>query len=124
MIQQAIKPIKSETDYEAALTFLYALMDADDGSQDADTRDVLVVLIEDYEERNYPFQLPDPVDAIKFRMDQAGLIQKDLIPYFGSRSKVSEVLSAKRNLSLRMIRSLHRHLGISLEVLFRNPSTV
>jgi len=122
MIQQAIKPIKSETDYEDALTYLYAVMDADEGSQDADTRDVLVVLIENYEDRNYPIQLPDPVDAIKFRMDQAGLIQKDLIPYIGSRSKVSEVLSGKRNLSLRMIRSLHRHLGIPLEVLFRNPS--
>jgi HTH-type transcriptional regulator/antitoxin HigA len=121
MIQQAIKPIKSETDYENALTFLYGVMDADDGSQDADTRDVLVVLIEDYEERNYPIQLPDPVDAIKFRMDQAGLIQKDLIPYIGSRSKVSEVLSGKRNLSLRMIRSLHRHLGISLNVLIQEP---
>jgi HTH-type transcriptional regulator/antitoxin HigA len=121
MIQQAIKPIKSETDYEDALTYLYAVMDADEGSQDADTRDVLVVLIEDFEERNYPIQLPDPIDAIKFRMDQAGLIQKDLIPYIGSRSKVSEVLSRKRNLSSRMIRSLHRHLGISLEVLIQEP---
>jgi HTH-type transcriptional regulator/antitoxin HigA len=121
MIHQVIKPIKSETDYEDALTYLYALMDADDGSQDADTRDVLVVLIEDYEDRNYPVELPDPVDAIKFRMDQAGLIQKDLIPYIGSRSKVSEVLSRKRNLSSRMIRSLHRHLGISLEVLIQEP---
>ena len=115
----AIKPIRSDSDYERALEQLDALFDAEEGTEEADLRDVLVVLLEDYEDEHYAVDLPDPVEALKFRMEQQGLTQKDLIPLIGSRSKVSEVLSRKRRFSLSMIRALHRELGIPAEVLLQ-----
>lgn len=118
-----IKPIRTDIDYEQALEQLDAIFDAEEGSQEADLRDVLVVLIEDYENEHYAVDLPDPVEALKFRMEQQGLTQKDLVPLIGSRSKVSEVLSRKRRLSLRMIRALHQELGIPAEVLLQDSRT-
>ena len=112
-----LKPIKNENDYEEALKLMDHVFDAEEGTPDADVRDVLAVLIEDYEDKHYQIDLPDPLSALKFRMEQSELTQKDLVPLLGSRSKVSEVLSGKRNLSLRMIRALHSHLGIPAEVL-------
>ncbi len=116
----AIKPIRSESDYEEALERLDNLFHAEEGSEEADLRDVLVVLLEDYEEEHYAVDLPDPVEALKFRMEQQGLTRKDLVPLIGSRSKVSEVLSRTRRFSLSMVRALHRELGIPAEVLLQD----
>jgi HTH-type transcriptional regulator / antitoxin HigA len=112
-----LKPIKSEDDYADAIELMDRVFGAVEGTPEADLRDVLAVLIEDYEDKHYEIDVPDPITALKFRMEQAGLTQNDLVPLLGSRSKVSEVLSGKRNLSLRMIRALHHHLGIPAEVL-------
>ncbi|HLX62072.1 MAG TPA: transcriptional regulator [Planctomycetota bacterium] len=109
--------IKTETEYNAALERASALMDASAKSPEAAELELLATLLEAYESRRYPIGPPDPIEAIKFRMDQAGLKQKDLTPYIGSRSKVSEVLNHKRPLSLRMIRALHKGLGIPAESL-------
>jgi HTH-type transcriptional regulator/antitoxin HigA len=115
-----MKVIKSDAEYQTMISRLSALMDAnpDEGSEAADELDLLAVIIEDYERRVVPPVQVDPVEAILFRMDQAGLTRDDLIPYFGSKSKVSEVLNRKRELSRSMIRKLHTGLGIPLESLF------
>ena len=120
MIDKAIKPVRNDIDYSKALELVDRYFDAKEGTPEADYRDVLIVLIEKYEDENYSIDLPDAVSAIKFRMEQKGLTQKDLIPYIGSRSKVSEVLSGKRDLSLKMIRALNKHLGIPAEVLLQD----
>jgi HTH-type transcriptional regulator / antitoxin HigA len=114
-----IKPIKTEADYDLALEQITLLMDARDGTPEADKLEVLATLVECYENEHYPINLPDPIAAINFRMEQAELHQQDLIPYIGSLSKVSEVLSGKRSLTLRMIRSLHQNLGIPADVLLQ-----
>ena len=116
-----IKLIKTEQDHEQALSRLMALMDLDPKQDtiEGDELDVLALLIEKYEEEVFPMDSPDPIEAIKFRMDQQGLIKKDLIPYFGSASKVTEVLNGTRNLSINMIRKLNEGLGISANVLIR-----
>ncbi len=116
-----VKIIKNDKDYEAALARIDELMDCADGNPDReDELDLLSLLVEKYEEDNFDIELPDPVDAIKFRMEQEGLKRKDLVAYIGSQSKVSEVLNRKRPLSLSMIRALHEGLGIPAEVLLRN----
>ena len=115
------KKIRTETDHEAALARIEELMDAEPGTAEFDELEVLTVLVERYEEETEPIGLPDPVVAIRFRMSQQGLVQKDLVPYIGSRSKVSEVLNGKIPLSLSMIRRLHTGLGIPAEVLLREP---
>jgi len=121
-----IKVIKTESDYHDALAAIEALIDRDPdrGTPEADRLEVLSLLVEEYESRNFPSSLPDPIDAVKFRMEQQNLTQRDLVPFLGSRSKVSEVLSRKRPLTLSMIRSLHANLGIPAKVLLqeRNPS--
>ena len=114
-----IKPIKTEADYDAALEQISLLMDAKAGTPEADELEVLATLVECYEAEHYPINLPDPIAAIRFRMEQEDLSQRDLIPYIGSRSKVSEVLSGKRPLTLQMMRSLHQHLGIPADVLLQ-----
>jgi HTH-type transcriptional regulator / antitoxin HigA len=114
-----VRPIKTEADYEAALARADRLMDAEEGTPDADELDVLATLIEAYEDEHYPMGPPDPIDAIKFRMEQRGLTRKDLEPFIGSRTRVAEVLNRKRNLSIAMIRRLHAGLGIPAEVLLR-----
>jgi HTH-type transcriptional regulator/antitoxin HigA len=123
-----IKVIKTESDYDAALAAIEDLIDRDPdrGTEEADKLEVLSVLVEEYESRDFPSSLPDPIEAIKFRMEQQKLTQRDLIPFIGSRSKVSEVLSRKRPLTLSMIRSLHLNLGIPARVLLqeRDPSVL
>lgn len=119
MTNTAIKPIRSEEDYDAALARIESLMDADTGTDEEDDLEVLATLVELYEEQNFPIEMPDPIDAIKFRMDQENLSARDLIPLIGSRAKVSEVLSGKRTLTLKMIRALHEHLNIPADVLLK-----
>ena len=114
-----IKPIKTKADYRAALKEIEALMAAELDTPDGERLDVLVTLVEAYENKHYRFELPDPVEAIKFRMEQQGLSRKDLEPFIGTRTRVAEVLNRKRSLSIGMIRRLHEHLGISAEVLIR-----
>lgn len=113
------RPVRTQADYEAALARIDEIMDADPDSPDARELDVLVDLVELYESRHEPMGHPDPVSAITFRMDQAGLEPRDLIPFIGSRAKVSEVLSGKRAITMPMARALHEHLGIPTGVLLR-----
>ena len=114
-----IKVIKNQEDYEAALQSLSELMDRDPapGSLEENSLELLMLVIRDYEQKIVEAVVVDPVEAIKFRMDQMDLSRQELIPYMGSISRVSEVLSGKRNLSLSMIRKLHEGLGIPLESL-------
>ncbi len=118
-----LKIIKDERAHQAALDALVRLLEADpsEGTPEADEIDVLSLLIQKYEDEHFPLELPDPLEAIGFRMQQQGLTRKDLVPMMGSASKVSEVLSGKRPLSLSMIRRLHDGLGIPAEVLIREP---
>lgn len=115
------KVIKTEAEYQAALAHLETLMDAIPGTPEEDELELFGLLVEKYEEEHFPIDLPDPIEAIKFRMEQQGLSKKDMVPYFGSQSKVSEVLNRKRPLSLAMIRALNEGLGIPAEVLLREP---
>lgn len=115
------KILRSEEEYQAALAHIETLMDAAPGSPEEDELELFALLVEQYEEEHYPIDLPDPIDAILFRMDQAGLTRKDLLPYLGSSSKVSEVLSRKRPLSLSMMRALNEGLGIPADVLLQIP---
>lgn len=117
------KIIKNESDYEAALDRVNELMDAEPGTPEGDELELLATLVELYEKEVHPIDLPDPIEAIKFRMEQQNLTQKDLIPWIGSRSKVSEVLSRRRPLSIGMIRRLHEGLGIPVEVLIREQGS-
>ena len=112
-----IKPIKTEQDYEDALAEIDKLFDAEVDSPEGDRLDVFVTLVEAYEAKHWPIEDPDPIEAIKFRMEQMDLSRKDLEPLLGSRSRVSEVLSGKRSLSVKMIRNLHKALKIPAEVL-------
>jgi HTH-type transcriptional regulator/antitoxin HigA len=118
-ITTTIKPIKTQVDYDKTLQRIEQLMEAEPNTPAFDELDVLTTLVEAYEDQHFSINLPDPISAIKFRMEQQGLKQSDLVPYIGSPSKVSEVLSGKRTLSLSMIRSLHHNLNIPLEVLIQ-----
>ena len=111
--------LKSEDDYEAALARIDEIFDAKEGSAEADERDLLVALVEIYEAKNYPISSPDPLSAIKFRMEQAGLTKEDMAQYLGSKSRVSEGFSGKRKLSIAMIRKLTSGLHIPAEVLIQ-----
>lgn len=112
-----IFPITSKRDYERALTRIEDLMDAKPGTRTGDELDILTTLVEAYEAKHHAIGPPDPIEAIKFRMDQLGMTRKDLEAVLGGRGRVSEVLSGKRGLSLHMIRRLHRRLRIPLESL-------
>ena len=113
-----IRPIKNSSDHESALKRIEALMLATPATVESDDElDVLATLVNVYENEHYPIDAPDPIDAIKFRMEQLGLERKDLEPYLGSRARVSEVLNKRRKLSLAMIRSLHENLEIPLAAL-------
>ena len=114
-----IKPIKTKADYKAALAEVEGLMDAKLGTPAGDKLDVLVTLIEAYEARHYPMNPPDPIEAIKFCMEQSGLSVKDLEPAIGRSNRVYEVLSGKRSLTLPMIWKLHEMFGIPAESLIR-----
>ena len=118
---QKIKAVRTERDYQAALARIDALMDAAPGSREGEELDVLADLVEFYETKHEPMGYPSPVAAIEFRMDQAGLRPRDLIPFIGSRAKVSEVLSGKRTLTMPIARALHKHLGIPADVLLQKP---
>ena len=112
-----IKPIKSERDYRRVLEQIDKLMGARRNTPEGDLLDVLVTLAQAWEEKNWPIDLPDPVEAILFAMEQRGLSRRDLEPLIGSRARVAEVLNRKRPLTLPMIRRLHERLGIPPEVL-------
>jgi len=114
-----LKPIRSEADYEAALADVARLWGAASGTPDGDRLDILATLIDVYESEHDPMDPPDPVEAIKFRMEQQGLTRKELEPLIGTRTRVAEVLNRKRSLSIAMIRRLHERLGISAETLIR-----
>ncbi|MEN8759801.1 MAG: transcriptional regulator [Desulfobacterales bacterium] len=113
--------IKNDEDYKKALSRIEELMDAQPDTPEMDELELMTALVEMYEDRHYPISPPDPLEAIKFRMDQLGLTQQDMVPYIGTKSKVSEVLNGKRPLSLTMMRSLNKYLGISAEVLLNEP---
>ncbi len=117
-----IRPVKTEKDYDAALSRIEELWGAEAGTTEGDELDVLLTLVGVYEDEHHRVPLPTPIEAIKFVMDQRGFKQADLIPYLGSRSKVSEVLNGKRTLTLSMIRVLHCKLGIPAEVLIQEGS--
>ena len=117
-----IKIIKTEAEYKAMLEVAYELMDAKEDTPEGERLELLSLLIEKYEEENYPIAPPHPISAIKFRMEQMGLKQKDMIEYFGDKSKVSEVLNLKRPLSLRYIRKLNHKLHIPLDALVQEYS--
>lgn len=114
-----IKLIKTEEDYKAALKLADELFDAKPDTPEGDKLELIVTLIEIYEKEHFPIDNPSPLEAIKFRMDQMGLLPKDLVPFIGSKSKVSEILSGKRTLSLNMIRQLASGLNIPVEVLIQ-----
>ena len=114
-----IEPIKTDGDYRRTLAEIETLMTAGSGTPERDRLDVLVTLVEAWEARHYPLDFPDPVAAILYHMEQGGLASKDLVPYIGGRSRVYEVLNRKRPLSLKMIRRLHRELGIPAESLIK-----
>lgn len=115
-----IKPIKNERDYRHAMREIDTLMDAKANTAAGDRLDILVTLAEAWEEKHYPIEAPDPIEAIRFAMEQRGLNRRDLEPYIGSRARVAEVLNHKRSLTLPMIRRLHDGLGIPAEVLIRD----
>ena len=114
-----IKPIRTEADYAAAMAEVERLWGAKSGTTAGDRLDVLATLIDAYEAEHFPIDPPDPIEAIKFRMEQQGLTRKDLEPLIGTRTRVAEVLNRRRGLSIEMIRRLHKALGISAEVLIQ-----
>src|SRR5262245_929774 len=114
-----IKPIRTEADCEAALVEIERLWGAKPGTPDGDKLDVLTTLVEAYEETSHPFDPPDPIEAIKFRMESQGLTRKDVEHMVGGRARLSEVLNRKRGLSIAMIRRMHEKLGIPAEILIR-----
>ena len=116
-----IKPIKSDVDYRAALEEIENLMTAAPDTREGEKLDVLVTLVEAYEAKHYPLDLPDPVEAIKFEMEQKGLTVKDLEPMIGKSNRVYEILNRKRSLTLRMIWKLNQELGIPAESLIKPP---
>jgi HTH-type transcriptional regulator/antitoxin HigA len=118
-MKNELKPIRTKADYEKALSEIERLWGAKSGSLEGDRLDVLATLIDAYENEHYPMDPPDPIEAIKFRMEQQGLSRKDLEPLIGTRTRVAEILNRKRSLSIAMIRRLHSRLGISADVLIR-----
>jgi HTH-type transcriptional regulator/antitoxin HigA len=116
-----LKVIKSESDHQRALARIEELFHARPGTDEGDELEVLIILVELYEESAFPIDLPDPISAIRFRMEQANLKPKDLVPYIGNKSRVSEVLNGRRPLSVAMIRRLTDGLGIPAEVLLQEP---
>lgn len=118
-----IAPIKNRRNYQRALKDIEGLMNAKRNTPDGDRLDVLVTLVEAWERKHYPLDLPDPVEAIKYHMDQSGLQPRDLIPFIGSRNRVHEVLNRRRPLTLKMINRLHRGLGIPAESLIKIGQT-
>ncbi|MCA1746984.1 MAG: helix-turn-helix domain-containing protein [Bacteroidales bacterium] len=119
-----IKPIHTERDYQKALDRIEEIFDARPGSKEGDEMEILGILIDEYEKKHFLIEAPKPVEAIKFRMDQLGMQQKDLAKLLGSKSRASEILSGKRSLSLRHIKLLYQKLGIPAQVLIQEPEPV
>lgn len=117
-----IAPIKNQRDYRRALRELEPLMTAKRNTPEGDRLDILVTLVEAWERKHYPLDLPDAIEAIKYHMEQNGLQPRDLIPFIGSRNRVHEVLNRKRPLTLKMIRRLHDELGIPAESLIKSQA--
>ena len=115
-----VRPIKTKKDYQNAMTRLEVIFDAKPGTTQGDELEVLGILIANYEQVNYPIGFPDPIEAIKFRMEQLGYSQNDLASVFGLKSRASEILNKKRKLTLEMIRSLHDTLNIPTDVLIQS----
>ena len=119
-----IKPIRTDEGYHRALAHIDALMDAKPGTPEFDELDVLVDLVELFESKREPIGFPSPLGAIRFRMEQGNFKPRDLVPFLGSRAKVSEVLSGRRAITMPMARALHKHFGIPADVLLRDPEVV
>jgi HTH-type transcriptional regulator/antitoxin HigA len=115
-----IRPIKSETDYTKALKRLEAIFSAEIGTAESDEADVLGLLIDEYEKKHFPIEAPDPIEAIKIRMEEMQLKQIDLVNEIGGKSRVSEILNRKRKLTIEMIRKLTTRLNLSAEVLIND----
>ena len=115
-----IKPIRNQADYQKALVRLEVIFDAKRGTEDGDELEILAMVIDNYENENFPIGMPDPIAAINFRMEQMGLKQKDLVEMIGFKSRVSEIMNKKRKLTLEMIRKLHTNLNIPTEVLIQD----
>jgi HTH-type transcriptional regulator/antitoxin HigA len=118
-----LKPIKTDADHEAALKEIERLWDAQEGTADGDQLEILITLVEAYEEAHFPMDMPDPIEAIKFRLEQQGEDKKALVGIIGNRTRVYEVLRRDRALSLTMIRQLNKHLKIPAEVLIQPVRT-
>ncbi len=116
-----IRPVKTQADYSAALREIESLMTAEQGSPEGEKLDVMVTLLEAYERQHFPLDLPDPVETIKFEMEQKGLSVADLVPMIGKANRVYEILNHKRSLTLKMIWRLHQQLGIPAEALIKPP---
>lgn len=112
-----IKPIRTEADYQQTLARIESIFEAAPGTPEFDELDVLATLVEAYETTHYPIPDPDPIEYIKYKMEEQGLRQRDLAAWLGGESRVSEVLNRKRKLTAKMMKALHQHLGISAEVL-------
>ena len=115
-----IKPIRTKKDYEKALERLEVIFDAKRGTKEGDELEILSILIDKYESEHFPIEMPDPISAIQFRMEQMGLKQKDLVDIIGFKSRVSEIMNKKRKLTLEMIRNLNDKLRIPTEVLIQD----
>lgn len=119
-----IKLIHNDKDYENALARIEEIFDAEPGTKEGEELEVLGILVEEYEKKHFPIEAPEPVEAIKFRMEQLGMEQNDIAMLLGSKSRASEILSGKRSLSLRQIKILNRKFGIPAEVLIQEPKPV
>ena len=115
-----IKPIKTEQDYHASLAILNELFDAPIGTKESDHADILALIVDEYEKKHFPIEAPDPIEAIKIRMEEMHLKQKDLAPVFGGNNRVSEVLNKKRKLTVEMIRNLTLKLNLSPNLLIKD----
>ena len=119
-----IQPIHTEEDYQKALDRIEEIFDAKPGSIEGDELEILGILVDEYEKKQFPIEAPKPVEAIKFRMDQLGIEQKDLAKILGSKSRASEILSGKRSLSLRQIKLLYKKLAIPAEILIQETEPI
>jgi HTH-type transcriptional regulator/antitoxin HigA len=119
-----IRPVKNEEDYRKALKRLEVIFDAPAGTEEGDEADVLGLLIDDYENKHYPIEAPDPIEAIRIRMEEMNLKQVDLIDEIGGKSRVSEILNRRRKLTLEMIRNLNKRLNLSPELLISDYKLV
>src|SRR5690554_6536212 len=115
-----IRPIRNEADYQKALARLEVIFDAQRGTEEADELEILAMVIDNYENENFPIDMPDPIAAINFRMEQMGLQQKDLVKMIGFKSRVSEIMNKKRKLTLEMIRNLNTELNIPTDILIQD----